>query len=119
MKKEYFTDISDDFYICFGNFLDEFYRSGQKRREEMARPEPQEEALTKEHAAFLSAAIHKLCDDYGVTAPEWVFKDKYFLKDPFFSPNVKGDMRLFFMYVSPPEFKIRNIFVDNNVLKRV
>jgi len=49
----------------------------------------------------------------------WVFKEKYFLKEPMFALNAKGDLRTILLVESPNEFLVRNIFVSNNCLQRV
>jgi len=72
------------------------------------------------HLAYAAAAIHKLCNDYGLSVPKWVFDSKCYLREkPHFGCNAQGDLRLWFMYKSPSEFKHRNLFVDENVLVRV
>ncbi len=109
-----------DFYICLGNFLDEFYGSNQTARAEMIQAEPPSVRVPKEYKAFLAAAVHKLANDYGLDVPAWTFKkDYYLLEKPFFDCQAKGKLRLLFMYKSPLEFKHRNVFVDENVLVRV
>ena len=113
------TVAGRDFYLCLGDFLDEFYRVDGDARRAMVLPSPDYNAA-QEHTAYLAATVHKLANDYGMEAPEWVFDQRCFLRGkPFFGCNAKGDLRLLFMYKSPPEFKHRNLFVDENVLKRV
>ena len=108
-----------DFYLCLGDFLDEFYNADDEMRISMLKSPP-EFMIPQEHLAYLAAAVHKLSNDYGIKAPDWVFDEMCFLRDkPFFGCGAKGDLRLLFMYKSPPEFKYRNLFVDENVLKRV
>ena len=70
---------------------------------------------------FFAATAHKLADDYGFTAPCWAFEQRCYLpgEKPYFGCGAKGNLRLLFMYKSPPEFKHRNLFVDENVLARV
>lgn len=109
-----------DFYIAFGNFLDEFYASDQDGRIEMIATEPPKGLIPKEYGAFLAATIHKLANDFDLVVPGWTFKkDYYLLEKPFFDCNAKGKLRLLFMYKSPVEFKHRNVFVDENILVRV
>lgn len=107
-----------DFYIGFGNFLDEFYRSGIERKQAMLEVEPLE-TMPTEYKAFFASTVHKLANDFKLDIPQWVFKKEYYLDDPFFDCNAKGNLRLLFMYKSPSEFKHRNVFVDENILKRV
>ena len=108
-----------DFFLCLGDFLDEFYRADSDARRAMVLPSPDFTAA-REHTAYLASAIHKLANDYGMEPPGWVFDERCYLRDkPFFGCNAKGDLRLLFMYKSPPEFKHRNLFVDENILQRV
>ena len=108
-----------DFYLCLGDFLDEFYRVNEAARLSMLASTP-DDALPKEQLAYLASAVHKLANDYGLKTPDWVFDDRCYLRDkPFFGCNATGNLRLLFMYKSPTEFKHRNLFVDENVLKRV
>ena len=113
------TAAGRDFYLCLGEFLDEFYSKGDSGRRAMILPSPGFD-VKKEHVAYLAATVHKLANDYNIEAPEWVFDRRCYLQDkPFFGCNAKGDLRLLFMYKSPAEFKHRNLFVDENVLNRV
>ena len=108
-----------DFYLCLGDFLDEFYCSDNNNRQAMINEAP-EFSIPKENLAYLASAVHKLANDYGIDVPNWVFEPQCYLRDkPFFGCNAKGNLRLLFMYKSPIEFKHRNLFVDENVLKRV
>ena len=108
-----------DFYLCLGDFLDEFYRVNEAARLAMLASTP-DVALPREQLAYLASAVHKLANDYGLKAPDWVFDDRCYLRDkPFFGCKATGNLRLLFMYKSPAEFKHRNLFVDENVLKRV
>ena len=112
-----------DFYLLLGDFLDEFYRSDSAAQQRMIDTPPAGDALKNEgeYLPFAAAAVHKLANDYGLTVPGWVFDKRYYRagSDPFFACHAKGNMRLWFMYMSPAEFKHRNLFVDRNVLSRV
>ncbi|WP_434510045.1 hypothetical protein [Desulfitobacterium sp. AusDCA] len=108
----------ENFYIDLGNFLDNFYRSDRERKQAMLEEMPSDKMLA-EYKAFFASTVHKLANDFGLSVPGWVFKKKYYLAEPFFDCNAKGNLRLLFMYNSPSEFKHRNVFVDENVLKRV
>ncbi len=107
-----------NFFICFGNFLDEFYRKNDCERTKMIEIEPEHDILI-EQKAYLASTVHKLANDFQINVPEWVFKKEYYLKEPYFDCNARGKLRLLFMYKSPAEFKHRNVFVDENVLQRV
>ena len=108
-----------DFYLCLGDFLDEFYRADEAARASML-ASPPDFALPREQLAYLASAVHKLANDNGLKTPAWIFDKRCYLRDkPFFGCNATGNLRLLFMYKSPIEFKHRNLFVDENVLKRV
>ena len=109
-----------DFYICLGDFLDDFYRSSNKGKTLMIANEPKNYNLPIYQKAFLASVVHKLANDYNLVVPEWVFKKEYYSYDePYFDCNAKGNLRKLFLYKAPIEFKHRNIFVDENILKRV
>lgn len=108
-----------DFYLCIGDFLDEFYRADSKSRSTILEAPP-DFSIDSVQLAYLASVVHKLANDYGLTAPAWVFDERCYLRDkPFFGCKAKGNLRLLFMYKSPTEFKHRNLFVDENVLQRV
>ena len=111
-----------DFHLLLGDFLDEFYRSDVLKRQQMIDEAPVQGAgcIPREQLAYLAASAHKLANDYQLDVPQWVFDAQYYLCDePYFAGNVEGNLRLLFMYFSPPEFKHRNLFVDANVLTRI
>ena len=109
--------FENNFDIGLGDFLDGFYRSSDDIRREIISKPPQ--CNDKIYAALLAACVHKLANDFNLDVPEWVYDKRFYLKDPYFGGNVKGNLRLLFMYKSPPEFKHRNLFVCENILKRV
>ena len=114
------TNARGDFYILLGDFLDAFFKAPTDVQVQMIR-EPPEDMDRQEHVPFLASAAHKLANDYGLEPPRWVFEKRCYLpgRNPFFACNAKGKLRLLFMYKSPAEFKHRNLFVDENVLRRV
>lgn len=114
------TNAGADFYLLIGDFLDSFYRMTDKEKTRVLSIAPND--MTKpEYIPFLASATHKLADDFGITPPDWVFDKRCYLPGdkPHFACNAKGNLRLWFMYKSPSEFKHRNLFVDENVLSRV
>ena len=110
-----------DFYILLGDFLDEFYRSDTPTCQNMIDDCPIEGDVQVQtiHAAFAAATAHKLANDYVLSVPAWVFEDQFYLEKPYFGGNAKGNLRWYFMYKSPSEFKHRNLFVCENSLVRV
>jgi hypothetical protein len=114
------TNAGNDFYLLFGDFLDEFYQSSPETQAEMLREKP-EDIAKPELVPFLAATAHKLANDCGLTPPSWAFEKRCYLPgmEPHFGCRAKGSLRLLLMYRSPAEFKHRNLFVDENVLVRV
>ena len=114
------TNDGADFYLLFGDFLDSFYKLRDKEKAVMLSTAPNDMSKP-EYVPFLASAAHKLADDFGITPPDWVFAERCYLPGdkPHFACNAKGNLRLWFMYKSPPEFKHRNLFVDENVLFRI
>ena len=105
------------FPLLLGNFLDEFRRSALDKQMAMIALPPED---TEQHyGPFLAASVHKLANDNGLEPPAWVFDNRFFLpaNNPYFSFGLLGNERL--MAESPPEFKLRNLFVTGNVLERV
>jgi hypothetical protein len=114
------SDAPDRFFLHVGDFLDGFYRADNEERRWMIDEPPLVTAdESRENFAFLAATAHKLANKHGLTVPEWVFDKKSYLPDPYFGSRVKGTLRLVYMYMSPTEFKHRNLFVDPEVLTRV
>jgi len=103
----------ETFWYVLSNFLDDFKRSpSQKRLEE----EP--EYINDRTSAFIAAVTEQLAIDYGLCTPDWPYKKKYHLTEPFFPSGLKGDYMIFTLRESPLAFKARNIFVSANVLSR-
>ena len=113
------ANAGSDFYLLLGDFLDEYYAAGLETKAQMV-AEPPDDMPQREWLPFLAATAHKLCNDDGLAAPQWVFDERCYLRDkPFFACHAQGNLRLLFMYKSPIEFKHRNLFVDENALSRV
>jgi hypothetical protein len=111
---------SNNFEIYNGDFLDEFYRNDDDERKGMVEQEPHSYAnLSPRILPFLAGMVEKLCNDYEIDCPTWVYKDKYFLEEPNFYMDVQGNLRIILLVESPVEFKIRNIFTTKNCLTRV
>ena len=90
----------EDFWISFGDFLDDFYRQTDQNRQQMIMQEPICSAnVDKVSKAMFAATVHKLANDSKLEVPAWVWKQEYYMKEqPFFGCNAKGDLRLLFMY---------------------
>lgn len=110
----------NQFAIHCGNFLDEFYRSSNEKRQRMVEREPEALPNLPDYMLpFLAGMVHKLCNDYGVDCPDWIHKASFFLKEPHFWLNAQGNLRLVLLAESPIEFKIRNLFMTSDTLTRV
>ena len=114
------TNAGADFYLQLGDFLDSFYRASDNEKADMIAMAP-DDMEKPEYVPFLASAAHKLADDSKMPPPKWVFEGRCYLPGdkPHFACKAKGNLRLWFMYKSPSEFKHRNLFVDENVLSRV
>jgi hypothetical protein len=111
---------SDRFFLQLGDFLDDFYRAGHDERARMIGVSPKPASkMPSERFSFLAATAHKLANDYSLSVPEWVYDERSYLSSPYFGSHVKGNLRLIYMFMSPTEFKHRNMFVDPEVLTRV
>ena len=110
-----------NFDILFGDFLDIFYRIDKSFQIMIINDCPSDIDIEKHpvNAALLASAVHKLANDHNLPVPSWVYKRCFYLSKPFFGGNASGNLRWWFMYKSPPEFKHRNLFVCENILKRV
>jgi hypothetical protein len=109
-------------WLYLGNFLDYFYHKNRTPEERLSllTDEPEEYSIIPQTTyAFIAATVHKLCCDYVLQPPPWVFYDKYYLKEPYFSLNAKGDLRLILIAESPVQFKMRHIFTSANTLERI
>jgi hypothetical protein len=108
-------------WLHFGDFLDYFYHQNRTHDERygLLAEEPEDfYDIPQTTYAFMASSVHKLCDDYMLPPPAWVFHEKYYLKDPYFSLNAKGDLRLILITESPVQFKMRHIFTSSNTLSR-
>lgn len=119
IARETAADI-DQFALHCGNFLDAFYRAADEQRLRMVQREPEAYPDFPNYMLpFLAAMTHKLCNDYRLECPGWVHRKAYFLEEPHFWLNARGNLRRVLEEESPPEFKIRNLYVTANTLSRV
>lgn len=114
------SENPEDFEIFFGDFLDRFYRASQNEKAHYVHDEPQlYYSIPAATNAFIAGAVEKLCNDAGIEPPSWVFKERFYLKEPMFSLNAKGMLKKILLFESPNEFVARNVFVPDNCLTRV
>lgn len=107
--------------LFFGDFLDEFYRvSDKKDKMAMLEAEPEFNNTENKFMVEIAAAVHKLSDDNNIPAPPWVFEKKYYSDSPIFAFDTKNKKyQDFLINTSPDEYASRNIFLGDNVLRRV
>jgi hypothetical protein len=122
--KDLYKKVSEDeegFRVHIADFLDEFYASGDFDKKKLFEEEVDLEAkLASDYQrAFIAAMTEKLCRDYGIDIPNWVYLDEFRLKKPFFLLNAKGDYQAYLIMDTPVEFKVRNIFIPGVSLTRV
>lgn len=106
----------EDFRVHFYDWLDDFYRF-PAHRERMVQDEIAP-LFDQRIAAFIAAAVHHLCMRHHLPVPQWVYKDCYYLPDPWFYPP-ELNLRAIEIVESPAAFRDRNIFTFANVLERV
>lgn len=113
----------EDFWLMFGDFLDDFYRlKTKKEKYAMICDNLPDESIYYsdwKDKAFIAASVNKLCNDSDMKSPDWVYDDEYCLKKPYFSMNTKSDLMVILLLESPKEFRMRNMYVEENVLSRV
>lgn len=112
--------ITDEhsFYVLKGDFLDRFYACAELR-EAMIEGEPVErDDLPAWMPAFLAAMVHKLCNDFALPIPDWIWLDRYYLNEPRFAHDAKGKMKAWLFVNAACEFKHRNLFVSADTLDR-
>lgn len=107
--------------ILIGNFLDDirFNFSNNSLNKNYFDIEPIWPNIKIQTVAFFTGCLHSLCHEFKYKVPKWMYNQNYFLTEPYFSMNAKGNLRLILLGESPKEFRIRNIYVTNNVLRRV
>jgi len=67
--------------------------------------------------ALLASTAESLCDEIGVTPPDWL-RDIPACRDPYFVGNIQN-LKAISIVESPLRFRIRKIFVLENFLSRV
>ena len=68
--------------------------------------------------AFYAGVVEELAKEQNMVIPQWVFSKKYYLKEPAFLTDLKGEVKIFIMLETPLAFKTRNIFVGSDTLCR-
>lgn len=115
--------IEDNFQnkgLYLGQFLDDFKNANNKSlRYYLIKDKPVFKENQPYFKALIASMVHKLCNDNQLAPPKWVFDPEFYLEDAYFSGSIQGKGRIRLLVESPPEFKLRNIFVSENSLMRV
>ena len=112
----------NDFSLSLRGFLDVFYScKGDKEKVfDLIKREPKYYKNVPDYQyAMCAATANKLANDFDIEVPDWVWKDRYYMKEMYFGNIRKGRLRMYNMLYSPAEFKHRGLFVDENILMRV
>ena len=101
--------------IC--QFLDDFRWVENKLA--LIEDEPAADGETR-ILCLAAAIVHKLANDSGLDAPEWVYKPEYIFPQPVYTFNTKNEeYQKVLRETTPVEFAQRNIYYGANVLSRV
>ena len=123
MRKKRIT-ISDavayhDFTLAFGQFLDDFRFAPVEEKYRLIQDEPKCESADRTILCHAAAAVHKLANDNGLDAPEWVFDPVFIMPEPYYARGTRNvEFQRFLVETSPPEYASRNMFFGDNVLMR-
>lgn len=112
----------NDFSLSLRGFLDVFYscKDDKDKMFDLIKREPKYYKNVRDYQyAMCAATANKLANDYDLEVPDWVWKDRYYMKKMYFGNVRKGRLRMYNMLYSPAEFKHRGLFVDENILMRV
>jgi hypothetical protein len=124
--KDFIIDIHEGetprnsiFWIRFGNYIDDIKRMENTKYLNSIDNEPNMEHLCDLGRATVVSTLHYYCSKKGLKPPSWIMQKKFILKKPYFSMDTRGPYRRYLLVVSPNEFKLRNMFVENNGVERV
>lgn len=106
--------------LYLGQFLEDFNTANNKSvRYYLVKDKPNFNGNQPYFKALVASMVHKLCNDYQLTPPKWVFDNEFYLEDVYFSGDIEGKGRIRLLVESPPEFKLRNVFISGDSLMRV
>ena len=69
-------------------------------------------------SAFYAGVVVELANEQNMAVPQWVFQKKYYLSEPAFLTELRGEYKIFVALETPLAFKVRNIFVGADTLFR-
>ena len=122
MKIKEIPDVAKKFDYIFAvcTFLDEFYKTNYNEKSLLLSDEPKSGILSKQQYCNLAAAAHKLANDYKLNVPAWAMQDKYKMPYPVYAFNAEDkDDKELLQKTTPDEYKMRNLYLGANILKRV
>jgi hypothetical protein len=120
LRDRLLESVTDNLWIIFGDFLDDFYKANNEERQAFIKDDISwVEWISKEDKAMIAASVNFLANKYDLETPLWVFDREYFLDEPVFAMDAKGVYKIYLLTDSPKEFRMRNLFVERNCLDRV
>lgn len=106
--------------IYFGEWLDDFYRVSNSVKQIMVDTEPNYLTENKMFMVYIAASVEYLTNTYSLNKPKWVDNEKYYSSVEYFAFDTTiNEYQDYLRKTSPIEFSKRNLFVGENVLKRV
>lgn len=121
---DYFRALAngeESFFTGVGNFLDDFYSASGDEKERLISQPIDLDLVTDDnlrYAAFFSGMVESLCLQYVLNRPDWIWEERYRLRNPWFLYE-GWRLRAWQLVTTPPSFKARNIFGGDNMLSRV
>jgi len=114
------TSKEFDYIFAVCTFLDEFYEADYNDKSLLLEDEPENGILDQKQYCNLAAAAHKLANDYNLPVPQWAMQNKYKMPYPVYAFNAedKDDQNLL-RITTPNEYRMRNLYLGANILKRV
>lgn len=110
----------DNKALYFGEWLDNFYNSSSYIKSLILNKEPIYINDDKVFMSYIAGATEFLSNKFKIDVPEWVNNNKYFYKGIYYAYNTKiDDFKKYLKINTPEEFKKRNLYVGENILKRV
>jgi len=106
-----------DFWVCIGDFLDDWYAADQNTRKELLLREPRTTA-DRRFDAYLAALAEYLGVTSGLPVPAWAGGPERFL-DHFWFPTEFRSLHAMALVQSPAAFRRRGIFVDKTAFVRL
>lgn len=110
----------NDKELLFGDWLDEFYNSPKTIKQLMLEKEPNNCNNDSVFTSYIAATVDYLSNKYKLSKPDWVSSDKYVYNGVYYAGNTKiKEYQKLLKDTSPIEFSKRNLYVGDNILKRV